>query len=74
MASKITPPFIASNLAIDFINTQFGVGEEQQECLEDDRSVIAWLQQVGVLSEECESPPLESSTLRGNCATTCGIS
>lgn len=57
MASKITPPFIASNLAIDFINTQFGVGEEQQECLEDDRSVIAWLQQVGVLSEECESPP-----------------
>jgi len=57
MTSKITPPFIASNLAIDFINTQFGVGEEQQECLEDDRSVIAWLQQAGVLSEECESPP-----------------
>ncbi len=57
MASKITPLFIASNLAIDFINTQFGVGEERQECLEDDCSVIAWLQQAGVLPEECESPP-----------------
>lgn len=57
MASKITPPFIASNLAIDFINTQFGVGGEQQECLDDDSSVIAWLQQAGALPQECESPP-----------------
>ena len=57
MTSKVTPLFIASNLAIDFINTQFGVGEERQECLEDDRSVIAWLQQAGVLMEDCEGPP-----------------
>lgn len=57
MPSKTAPPFIASNLAIDFINTQFGVGEERQECLDDDSSVVAWLQQAGVLTEECESPP-----------------
>lgn len=57
MASKITPPFIASNLAIDFINTQFGVGEARQECLDDDSSVIAWLQQADVLSKYGEIPP-----------------
>ena len=57
MSSKIAPPFIASNLAIDFINTQFGVGDERQECLDDGSSVIEWLQQAGVLSEYHESPP-----------------
>lgn len=57
MPSDNAPPFIASNLALDFINTQFGVGDEQQECLFDDRSVVTWLQQAGVLSEYGESPP-----------------
>lgn len=57
MPSKMTSPFIASNLALDFINTQFGVGEERQECLHDDSSVVAWLQQAGLLTEECERPP-----------------
>lgn len=57
MSSKIAPPFIASNLALDFINTQFGVGEERQECLNDDSSVIAWLRQAGVLTQACERPP-----------------
>lgn len=57
MSSNIAPPFIASNLALDFINTQFGVGEERQECLDDDSSVIAWLQQAGVLTDLCETPP-----------------
>ncbi|MGP9634632.1 CGNR zinc finger domain-containing protein [Halomonas sp. AOP43-A1-21] len=57
MPSHITSPLIAGNLAIDFINTQFGVGEEHQECLTDSSSVITWLQQAGVLSEYRESPP-----------------
>ncbi|WP_417421683.1 CGNR zinc finger domain-containing protein [Halomonas sp.] len=57
MPSHITPPLIAGNLAINFINTQFGVGEEHQECLTDSSSVITWLQQAGVLSEYRESPP-----------------
>lgn len=57
MSSKITPPFIASNLALDFINTQFGVEHEAQECLADDSSVVEWLQQAGALSEDLASPP-----------------
>lgn len=57
MSSKTTPPFIASNLAIDFINTQFGVGAERRECLDDDGSVLAWLQQADVLSEDPGKAP-----------------
>lgn len=57
MSSKIIAPFIASNLALDFINTQFGVGEARQEFLHDDSGVVAWLQQAGVLKEACEPPP-----------------
>ncbi|KPQ20236.1 MULTISPECIES: CGNR zinc finger domain-containing protein [unclassified Halomonas] len=57
MSSKISPPFIASNLALDFINTQFGMGEERQECLDEDSSVVAWLQQAGALTNGCETPP-----------------
>ena len=57
MPSEIAPPFIASNLALDFMNTQFGVADERQECLDDDSSVVAWLQQAGVLAEYRESPP-----------------
>ncbi|WP_203142761.1 CGNR zinc finger domain-containing protein [Marinobacter mangrovi] len=57
MASEMTPPFIAGNLALDFINTQFGVGDDQHECLCDDRCVVEWLTQAGVLHETLDAPP-----------------
>ncbi|WP_288132233.1 ABATE domain-containing protein [Microbulbifer sp.] len=57
MSSEISPPFIAGNLALDFINTLFGTGGHQHECLGDDRSVVQWLGQAGVLTEDLESPP-----------------
>ncbi|WP_205624594.1 CGNR zinc finger domain-containing protein [Marinobacter nanhaiticus] len=57
MSSGITPPFVASNLALDFINTQFGVGAERKECLDGDSSVVAWLREAGVLTEDLESLP-----------------
>lgn len=57
MSSRITPPFVASNLALDFINTKFGVGTEQRECLDDDSSVVAWLRQAGALTEDLEGSP-----------------
>ncbi|WP_111494220.1 CGNR zinc finger domain-containing protein [Marinobacter bohaiensis] len=57
MSSGITPPFVASNLALDFINTQFGVGAERRDCLDDDGSVVEWLRQAHALTDELESPP-----------------
>jgi len=57
MSLSITPPLIAGNLALDFINTQFGVGADRHECLKDDRSVVEWLQQAGVLNETLDALP-----------------
>lgn len=57
MSSEISPPFIAGNLALDFINTLFGTASHQHECLDDDSSVVQWLDQAGVLTEDIESPP-----------------
>lgn len=57
MSSCITPPLIAGNLALDFINTQFGVGADRHECLNDDPNVVEWLHQAGVLNETLEALP-----------------
>ncbi|ABE57541.1 CGNR zinc finger domain-containing protein [Chromohalobacter israelensis] len=57
MSSGITPPLIAGNLALDFINTQFGVGADRYECLNDDSSVVEWLHQAGVLNDTLAAPP-----------------
>ncbi|MGD8174323.1 CGNR zinc finger domain-containing protein [Marinimicrobium sp. ARAG 43.8] len=59
MSSDIAPLFIAGNLALDFINTLFGAGADQRECLEDGDSVVAWLRQSGALAEEVKPPPAE---------------
>ena len=48
--------FLADNLALDFINSAYGVAEQQHDCFTDDRSVIAWLTTAGVLSDEVAPP------------------
>ncbi|WP_027329037.1 CGNR zinc finger domain-containing protein [Marinimicrobium agarilyticum] len=57
MSSEVAPPFVAGNLALDFINTLFGTGADQHECLEEDASVVEWLCQAGVLTEAVTPPP-----------------
>lgn len=41
--------FLADNLALDFINAEYGVGEQRHDCFTDDRSVASWLKQAGLL-------------------------
>lgn len=48
--------FLADNLALDFINTQYGTGDEQRDCLEDDRSVTGWLKKAGLVPTGTEAP------------------
>lgn len=58
----MTPPlqtqpaalFIADNLALDFINTQYGVAGERQDCFTDAQSVLAWLEVAGALAKPPE--------------------
>ncbi|ARP93762.1 CGNR zinc finger domain-containing protein [Bordetella genomosp. 13] len=44
-----SPLFVANNLALDFINTEYGVGHRHCDCFEGDGSVAEWLKLAGVL-------------------------
>jgi predicted RNA-binding Zn ribbon-like protein len=43
-----TPLFIGDALALDFVNTAYGVDEEQRECLGSDAQVFDWLRRSGL--------------------------
>src|SRR5271156_3383543 len=58
------PLFIADDLALDFINTRFGVGQSQRECFGSDESVLQWLQRTGSITAITgEMPRGRSGTL-----------
>ncbi|MDH1263303.1 ABATE domain-containing protein [Pseudomonas sp. GD03944] len=42
-------PFVADNLALDFINSEYGVDDQRRDCFTDDGSVMHWLQQAGLV-------------------------
>ncbi|WP_188381596.1 CGNR zinc finger domain-containing protein [Oxalicibacterium faecigallinarum] len=46
--------FVGDNLALDFINTAYGVGDNKQDLLTDDASVTKWLQQAQVASRRSD--------------------
>lgn len=46
--------FLADNLALDFINSEYGVGDQRHDCFVDDHSVMSWLAQAGLLPEHVE--------------------
>ncbi|MCU6668289.1 ABATE domain-containing protein [Enterobacteriaceae bacterium H4N4] len=50
------PLFLADNLALDFINSEYGTGEERHDCFADDRSVLDWLVTTGVVPDGTEPP------------------
>lgn len=55
--SQQGPQFVGDNLALDFINTQYGVGPAHRECLVDDASVVAWLKLATVLPKDFKGTP-----------------
>lgn len=44
--------FLADNLVLDFINSEYGVGDQHYDCLTDDESVVSWLRMAGQLSQD----------------------
>lgn len=44
--------FLADNLALDFINTEYGVDDRHQDSLTADENVQGWLQIAGLLPED----------------------
>ncbi|MCS3432096.1 ABATE domain-containing protein [Klebsiella sp. BIGb0407] len=51
------PLFLADNLALDFINSEYGTGEDKHDCLTDDLSVTDWLETAGLVPKGTEAPP-----------------
>lgn len=47
-------PFLADNLALDFINSEYGVGDQRHDCLTDDQAVANWLMVTGLLPESAD--------------------
>ncbi|SRR6266404_795145 len=43
-----TPLFIGDDPALDFVNTAYGVDEEQRECMGSDAQVLDWLRRAGL--------------------------
>ena len=43
--------FVANNLALDFVNTEYGVGEHYSDKLESSESVIEWLHAANLISK-----------------------
>jgi predicted RNA-binding Zn ribbon-like protein len=50
------PLFLADNLALDFINTEYGTGDVTHDCFDDDLSVIDWLATAGLVAKGTEPP------------------
>ncbi|MEH2920692.1 CGNR zinc finger domain-containing protein [Samsonia erythrinae] len=51
------PHFIANHLALDFINSAYGTGDEYHDFLVDDKSVVFWLKSAGQLPEHFAEIP-----------------
>jgi len=55
---RSSPPlFLADNLALDFINSEYGTGDDRHDCFDDDRSVIDWLETAGLVPKDAVAPP-----------------
>ncbi len=50
------PLFLADNLALDFINSEYGTGDERHDCFEDDTCVIDWLVIAGLVPKGTKAP------------------
>jgi len=51
------PLFLGDNLALDFINSEYGTGDNRHDCFDDARSVIDWLERVSLVPTGTVAPP-----------------
>jgi len=61
------PLFVGDHLALDFVNTSFGVGADHQECLRSDAQVLDWLRRAGLPatpSKRCRPGALVAAALK----------
>jgi predicted RNA-binding Zn ribbon-like protein len=56
-AANVTPLFIADEVALDFVNTAYGVDPDRRECLASDEHVLDWLRRAGLTEGMDSAPP-----------------
>jgi predicted RNA-binding Zn ribbon-like protein len=66
-AADATWLFVADHVALDFINTEYGVGAGHVECLGSDQQVLAWLARAGLRSAQ-DTPPASKAGALANAA------
>jgi predicted RNA-binding Zn ribbon-like protein len=54
--------FLAGDLALDFLNTRMGVGNQALDLLQTDEDVFAWLKEAGIMAPEFD-PTADSQRL-----------
>ena len=57
------PLFVGDDLALDFINSEYGVGAAHQDYFVDDAAVLTWLKLANVAPQAVESAPKGLLTL-----------
>lgn len=53
------PVFVGDNLALDFINSEYGVGAAYQDYFTDDDAVLRWLKLAKVAPSDVKSAPAD---------------
>jgi len=66
------PHFIGNDLALDFINSAFGMGESSWDCLADDARALAWLKAAGQLPADFDAPVAGLATMAQSLRTAAG--
>lgn len=66
------PHFIGNDLALDFINSAFGMGESSWDCLADDAGALAWLKAAGLLAPDFDAPVAGLATMAQSLRTAAG--
>lgn len=49
--------FVADNLALDFINSEYGIDDQRHDCFIDDQSVVSWLKMAGLSGRADQQTP-----------------
>jgi predicted RNA-binding Zn ribbon-like protein len=51
------PLFVADDVALDFVNTAYGVAPNHHDCLTSDQHVLSWLTRAGLLDPAIDTVP-----------------
>ena len=55
--------FVADDVALDFLNTEYGLPSDRHECLGSDQQVLDWLARAGLMAAAAVAPSMKRGAL-----------